>query len=101
MTTARGSRQASAQDQRRHESRLVVGQRLETRLLGEPLAEQPRPPLPMEGAERELIGTIGAEQQQRTILPDARQLADDLEAQLVGPLQILEGEQRRPVDGGQ
>ena len=50
-----GSRQATAEDQRRHERRLVVGQRLEARLLGEPLAEQPRPPLSMEGAERKLI----------------------------------------------
>ena len=95
-----GSRQATAEDQRRHESRLVVGQRLEARLLGEPLAEQPRPPLSMEGAERKLISTIGAQQQQRTILSDARKLADDLDAQLVGPLQILEDEQCRPVDGG-
>ena len=42
---------------------------------------------------------VGAEQEQRPLAPEARQLADDLEAELVGPLQVLEDEQRRPIDG--
>jgi hypothetical protein len=93
-----GRRQARVQDQCRDERGLVVREGLEAELLGEPLGEQPCSPFAVERAERQLVGAVHAQHQQRSVLPDAGELADDLDAQFVGPLQVLERKEGRPVD---
>ncbi len=92
-------RQARPEDERRHERRLVVGERRQADLLGEPLAEQPGPPLAMDRPGRELAQPVATEDEERPVGGASRQLPDDLEAELVRPLQVVEGEQRRTVDG--
>ena len=93
-------RQAGPEDERDHERRLVLREGLEAGLLGEPLAEQAsratRGGSSRPAARR--AGTRRARSSGRSS-PEARELADDLEAELVGPLEVVEGEQRRPVDG--
>ena len=95
---ARGG-EPGRQDQRRHQRRLVVRQRREPRLLGPALAEQARPPLAVVGVERHLVRAVGPDHEGRTIGDEPGDLADHLEAHLVGPLEVLEGEDGRPVDG--
>ncbi len=90
-------RQTGAEDERRHERRLLEGQGRESRLLGDALCQEPRPPLPQEGARRELVGAIGADDQQRSIAGRPSELGEDLEAQVVRPLQVVEREHRRAV----
>ena len=85
-------RQTGAEDERRHERRLLEGQGCESRLLGDALRQEPRPPLPQESARRELVGAIGADDQQRSIAGRPSELGEDLEAQVVRPLQVVEGE---------
>ena len=92
-------RQAGPQDEGDDERRLVLREGLEARFLGQSLADQPRPPLAVHRSERQLVQAVGPEQEQRPLAPEARQLADDFEAELVGPLEIFEGEQRRLIDG--
>ena len=96
-----GRRQACVEDQRRHQRGLVVRQRRQARLLGKPLGDQPGPPLAEERARRQLLGPVGADEQHRQLARPTRQLADDLEADLVGPLEVLEVEHHGPVDRGQ
>ncbi len=95
---ARGG-EPGGQDQRRHQRGLVVRQRREPRLLGPALAEQARPPFAVVGVERHLVRAVGPDHEGRTIGDEPGDLADHLEAHLVGPLEVLEGEDGRPVDG--
>ena len=90
-------RQTGAEDERRHERRLLQGQGGESRLLGDALCQQPRPPLPQESARRQLVGAIGANDQQRSIAGRPSELGEDLQGQVVRPLQVVEGEHGRAV----
>jgi hypothetical protein len=91
-------RQLAAQDQRRRDRGLLEGQRPQPRLLRVTLAEEPRPPLAVDRAGRKLVGPVVAQDEQRPIRRVPGQLANHLEAKLVGPMEVLEDEQRRSVD---
>ncbi len=52
----------------------------------------------MDRVGRELVGAIAGNEEQRASGSMAGQLADDLEAHLVGPVEIIENEHRRPID---
>ena len=54
----------------------------------------------MDRVDGQLVDPIGPDQQHRPFAYQPRELADHLEADLVRPLQILEGEQGRPIGGG-
>ena len=91
-------RQLAAEDQRRRDRRLLERQRLEASLPGMALAEHAGTPLAMERIGRELVGAVSRDQEQRSLVRVAGELADDLEAHLVGPMEVVEDEHRRPVD---
>jgi hypothetical protein len=61
--------------------------------------EQPGAPLPVDRAHRQLVEPVSTDEQQRSFAPEPCEVADHLEAELVGPLQVLEGQERRAVDG--
>jgi len=92
------SRQAGAEDQRGHESGVVVPEALQADFLGNPLGEQSRAPFAMDRAGGQLVRSVRGEQQQRQPSRGPGKLADDLEAQLVRPLQVLERQDGRPID---
>ena len=94
---ARGG-QVAAEDQRRGHAGLVERQGAELDLLGVALAEQPRPPLAMDRVDRELVGAVVAQDEQRPVRRVPGELADHLEADLVRPVQVHEDEQGRPID---
>ena len=52
----------------------------------------------MDRVRRELVGPIAAEEEERQLGPVPGELADDLEAHLVGPVEVVEDQHRRPVD---
>ena len=88
-------REVAAEDQSRHIGRLVHRQRLQAELLGEPLGQQARPPL-AECRTAHFGGrSIGRHQQQGQFAAAPRKLSEDLEAELVGPLEVLKGQKRR------
>ena len=91
---ARG-RQAGVEDQRRDERRLGGIERDEPDLLGDPLGDQPRAPLAKARPARHVLGPVVAGQQEAAIARPAGELGDDLEAHVVGPLEVLEDEHRR------
>ena len=88
-------RKASPENERGHQRGLVKVERVEAGLFGQPLGDEPRAPLAEERAWRELLGPVRADDEHLDIPDAARQLADDLEADLVGPLQVLEVEHDR------
>ena len=96
---ARG-RQPGIEDQRGHEGGLVVGQGSEPGLLREALADQAGSPLAEERPRRQVLGPIRGDQQDRPVAEPAGELTEDLEARLVGPLDVLEVEHHGPVDRG-
>ena len=95
---ARG-RQARVEDQRRREGRLLAGQRPEPDLLGDALGDQADAPIAQARARRDVLDPVVGDDQERTDPPAPRQLADDLEAQVVRPLEVLEPEHRRTWQG--
>ena len=96
---ARGG-EPGRQDQRRHQRRLVVGERREPRLLGAALAEQPRPPLAVVRVERHLVRAVG---------PDRRAAGRSATSRATSPItsrlissahwRSSKASTRRPVDG--
>ena len=94
--TRRG--QAGVEDQGRHQSGLLAGEWGETDFLGQALADQPGPPFAEEGAGWQLLGSVGADDQHGTVADALRQLADDLEAHVVGPLDVLEIDEDGPAE---
>ena len=78
---------------------------LEAHLFGDALRYEPRMPLAQEAAAPELVGPVRADQEQRPLAGASGELADDLEAEIVGPLEVLEqqrdrlvGRREEPVD---
>ena len=71
---------------------LLAVQRRQPELLGRPLHEQPGPP----GSRRcllvQLVGAQRAGDQQRQLPDPAGEVRDDLEAELVAPVQVLDGQ---------
>ena len=90
---ARG-RQTRVEDERGHERGFGFRQRRQPDLLGDALGQEPGAPVPQGRARRSLVGPVPTAQQQVPITRAARQLGDDLEAQVVGPLQVLEPEEQ-------
>jgi len=66
-------------------------------LLGQPLGEQPGPPLPHGQARVQLVAAVGPGDQHRPAGQPGGQVGDDLEAELVGPVQVLKDHQHGPV----
>lgn len=91
--------QPGGEDEGRHQGSLIEGERREPSLLGHPLGQEPRPPFPNDRIGRELIGSIGGHDQDRVVADTPRELRHDLEAQVVRPLEVLEGQHRRRVEG--
>ena len=101
---ARG-RQAGIQDQRGHQGRLLDREGLEAHLFGDALRHEPRMPLTQQAAASKLVGSVRADQEQWPLAGASGELADDLEAEIVGPLEVLEqqrdrlvGRREEPVD---
>ena len=90
-------RQAGVQDQGGHQGRLLDRERLEAHLLGDALRDEPRMPLAQEAAAAELVGAVRPDQEQRPLPGASGELADDLEAEIVGPLEVLEQQRDRLV----
>jgi hypothetical protein len=78
-------------------SGLVPAQPGQADLLGQPLGEQPGPPLAHGQARVQLVAAVGPGDQQPPAGQPGGQVGDDLEAELVGPVQVLEDHQHRPV----
>ena len=66
----------------------------QTRLLGESLRQQARAPLADARARRLVLGAQGRHHQEREVREPARERREHLEAEVVGPVEILEREQR-------
>ena len=94
-----GCGQPGPGDQRDDERRLLARQRVQSELLREPLAAETGAPLAVERARRQLVLAVGGDEQQRPVASEAGEFADHLEAELVGPLEVVELEHGRPVDG--
>ena len=92
------SRQLAAKDQRRGDRRFLDRQRTKPDLLGVTLAEDARSPFSVDAIGRELVRPIARHQDERPIFRMTGQLADDLQAHLVGPMQVIEDEHRRAID---
>ena len=96
---ARG-RQAGAQQERGHRRRAGEVEPPEADLLGQPLGQQARPPIAQRGAGSGLVEPVGGDDEEGQVRRAAGQLADGLEGQVVGPLEVLEDEDGRAADGG-
>ncbi len=76
----------------------VAVERAEPDLLGDPLGDEARAPVAERRPGRGVVEAIVADDQQAAIARGPGELGDDLEADLVGPLEVLEDEDRRPVE---
>ena len=74
---------------------LVPGQPGQADLLGLAGGEQPGPPLAHRQARVQLVAAVGAGDQQRPAGQPGRQVGHHLQAQLVGPVEVLEHDQHR------
>ena len=72
--------QAGVEDQRRDESRLGWSSGVEADLLGDPLGDQARAPVPQARPGRHVLGPVVAVREERPVTRPAGQLGDDLEA---------------------
>ena len=91
-------RQLAAEDQGRGDGGLVDRQWAQPDLFGVALAEDARPPLAVDAIGRELVGAVARHQDERPLFRVPGQLADHLQAHLVGPVQVVEDEHGRPID---
>ena len=91
--------QTGREDERRHQGGLLNRERGEPGLLGHPLRQEPSAPLPEHRACRKLVGPVRTDHQDGPVADATRELPDDLETQVVGPLEVLEREHRRRVQG--
>lgn len=63
------------------------------------LGQQPRPPVPQAGAGAHLVGPAGRDDQDRQPLGPAGKGREDLEAEVIGPMEVLEPEEFRTGSG--
>ena len=91
---ARGG-QPGVEDQCRDESRLRGIEPHQPDLLGDPLGDESGAPLAKARTARHVLGPVVAGQQEGAIPRPPSELGDDLEAHVVGPLEVLEGQHRR------
>ena len=86
-------------EQRRHRRRVRRRQPRQADLLGQPPGEQPGSPRAHRGAREELVAPVRADDQQALVGDAAGQRLEDLERQVVAPVQVLEREDDRTVGG--
>ena len=82
-----------------HHRGLLDGQPRQTCLLGQPLREEARSPAADGGVGRELVGPERRDDEQREIDETPGDGREDVQAQIVGPLEVLEREERRLCRG--
>ena len=87
--------QPRIEDQRRHKGGLGRVERREADLFGDPLGQKAGSPVAEVHPGRGLVGAVAADEHERPIARPAGELGDDLETQVVGPLEVLERQQRR------
>ena len=90
-----GGRQPGADEQGRHRRRIRRGEPGQPHLLRLPAAEEPRTPLPHRGAGEELVATVRPDDQEPSVRDATGERLEDLEGQVVGPLEVLQGDHRR------
>ena len=97
---ARGG-QPGVEDERRDQGGLGRVERGELDLLGDPLRHQPGTPLAKARPAWHVLRPVVAGQQEGPVARPTGELTDDLEAHVVGPLQVLEGQHRGTRQRGQ
>ena len=95
----RGGRDALRQQLGHHPRRLLGGQPGERDLLGHPLQQQPRTPRAYGQVGVQLVGAHRPDHQHPPRPQPSGEVRDDVEAQLVAPVQVLQGQQHRAVVG--
>ena len=91
----RRRRQVHPQDQRDHRRRSLAVQASDRRLLGHAPGKQARPPVPHRDTRIELVAAIGRDDLQRELRQSPRQHREDLEREIIGPVQVFERDQDR------
>jgi hypothetical protein len=89
---------ARGEDERRHERGVPRAEAIEPQLLTEPLRQEACSPLAMDRARGQLVKAVHPQSQERTVMTEASEVADDLERELIGPLQVIESEESRTID---
>ena len=90
--------QAGVEQQRRDQGRLGEVEPVEVDLLGDPLGDLARAPGAEVRAPRHFLAPVVARDQQRRVARPAGELGDDLEADVIRPVQVLERQHRRRRD---
>ena len=85
---------AGSEDQVGHQPRLLEVQRLEPHFFAESLGQQPRSPFPQQGPGLKRVVAVRRDEQQPVVAGHAGQLGQDLQAQVVGPLEVIKREHR-------
>jgi hypothetical protein len=93
-------RRGPAQHRAGQRGGLRRGQPRQRQLLGEPLVEQPRAPLPQVGARVQLVAAVGGRQQRGAPADTRREVRQHVEAELVRPVQVLQHQQQAVAVGG-
>ncbi len=92
-------RQVGAREQRRHRRRVRRGQSVQADLLGLPSGEQAGAPLPHRGSREEFVAPVRPDDQQAFVGDAAGQRLEDLERQVVAPVQVLQRQDGRTAGG--
>ncbi len=93
-----GGGESCLQQERRHRCCVLDAQPLEPDLLGAPLGQEPRPPVTQGCSGRRLIAPVDADDKKGQLAAGSSELGDGFEGDVVGPLQVLELEDRRAID---
>ena len=62
-------------------------------------AEQPRPPVPHRNPRKQFVAAIGADDQEPQLGQSPGELGQHLQGKVVGPVQVLQGQQGRTIVG--
>ena len=94
------SRSWAAEGRAGHRRGLAQGQAGQPDLLGQALAHQAGPQFPHGQPGIELVAAVRPGHQNRPLREPRGQVAEHVEAQVVGPVQVLEDDQHGPAEGG-
>ncbi|HET9681741.1 MAG TPA: hypothetical protein VFP19_06855 [Candidatus Limnocylindrales bacterium] len=94
-----GCRQPAARDQRGDRGRLLAGQPWQPRFFSGPLGEQPRAPVAQHGARTDVLRSVRRDQEHAALARATGQIRQDFQAELVGPLEIVEPQHQRRCRG--
>ena len=89
------SRDRQAERGAGHGRGLVQAQAWQPDFLGQPLGQQPGPQVTQRQAGIQLVAAVRARDQHGPVRDPARQMAKYVEAELVGPVQVLQDDQHR------